>query len=80
MQYTIRNVPKNLDQALRRQAHRENKSLNQVVLEALMRALGLMDEPVRHRDLSDVGGTWVDDPETERALAEQRRVDPDLWT
>lgn len=79
MQYTLRNVPGYVDEALRRKAQREHKSLNQVVLEALEWSLGLADEQPRRRDLSDLAGRWVEDPETTRALDEQRRVDPDLW-
>ncbi len=79
MQYTLRNIPKVLDDELRRRAREQNKSLNQVVLEALKRAVGLVGEPVRQRDLSDVAATWVSDPDIDAALEEQRRVDVDLW-
>ena len=37
MQYTIRNVPKALDATLRRSARKQGKSLNEVVIEALVR-------------------------------------------
>lgn len=77
--YTLRNVPPQLDEALRQRAHEQGKSLNEVTLEALRAGLGLAGQPVKHRDLGDVAGTWVRDPEVEEALAEQRRGDPDLW-
>jgi plasmid stability protein len=79
MQYTIRNVPPQVDRALRRRATKEGKSLNQVTVEALAASLGLGDDPIRYRDLSDLLGKGVVDPETEAALADQRRIDPDLW-
>ncbi len=79
MQYTIRNIPQDVDRALRRRAREEGKSLNEVAVDALRRALGLTEEPVSQRDLKDVRGTWVDDPEIDAALADQRRIDPDLW-
>lgn len=79
MQYTLRNVPKQLDRLLRERARREGKSLNQVVLEALERELGLEGAPIAHRNLQDIAGTWVRDVETENALEDQRRIDPDLW-
>lgn len=79
MQYTIRNVPKSLDSALRQRAQHEHKSLNQVVVECLVRALGLSEEHVRHRDLRDIAGTWQRDPAVDAALDDQRRVDADLW-
>ncbi len=33
----------------------------------------------RQRDLSDLSGTWVDDPAFDRAIADQRTIDPELW-
>jgi plasmid stability protein len=79
MQYTLRNVPSHLDKALRRRAQDQGKSLNDVAVEALLNGLGLSGKPVKHRDLGDIAGTWVDDPEIDEALAEQRRIDPGLW-
>ncbi len=79
MQYTLRNIPKRLDEALRRRAREQNKSLNEVTIAALMRALGLAGEPVKHRELGDIVRTWQEDPELDRALAEQRKIDADLW-
>ena len=79
MQYTIRNVPETLDAMLRDQAKKEGKSLNQVVLEAIARAFGIPSEPVRRRDLSDLAGSWIEDPEFDRAIQDQDGVDEDLW-
>ena len=79
MQYTIRTVPPQIDRALRERAEREGKSLNEVALAALARGLDLEDQPVRRRDLSAIAGSWVRDREVDRALDEQRAIDPDLW-
>jgi hypothetical protein len=79
MQYTLRNVPVRLDKALRDQAKREGRSLNEVVIAALQRSLGIGGEPPVQRDLSSIIGTWQTDPELERVLADQRRIDPELW-
>ena len=79
MQYTLRNIPKGLDEALRRQAQEESKSLNQVAVEALLRAFGLVPEPVVRRSLGDVAGTWRSDPAVESALADQRAIDEEMW-
>lgn len=78
MQYTVRDVPAALDEAIREKARREGRSLNQVTIDALLAAFGLAGE-VRRRDLSDVVGTWHEDPAIDRALADQRRVDPEQW-
>lgn len=80
MQYTLRNIPQAVDRALRALARREGKSLNDVVIGALTRALGLSDQPVRHRDLRDLAGTWQEDPEFDAALAESDRIDAALWS
>ena len=79
MQYTIRNVPKSLDALLRDRARKEDKSLNETVLEALARAMGFSKEPTRQRDLSHQAGTWVEDPEFDQAIEDQDRIDEDLW-
>ncbi len=79
MQYTIRNVPAMVDRALRERARQEGKSLNEVATEALVRGLDLGSQPVRHRDLGAIAGSWVRDREVERALDDQRKIDPDLW-
>lgn len=79
MQYTIRNVPRAVDRALRRRAKLEGRSLNEVAIEALERATGTLGEPMKHRTLADLAGTWVDDPELDQALADQDRVDEEMW-
>lgn len=80
MQYTLRNIPEELDRALRERARREGRSLNEVALEALRVALGLSEEAIVRRELGDVAGTWVEDAQVEAALADQRQIDEDLWT
>ena len=78
-QYTIRRVPPRLDRELRRKAHEEHRSLNEVALRALERGLSLAEEAPRHHDLDDLAGTWVDDPEFDRAIEAMDQVDPELW-
>lgn len=80
MQYTIRNLPAGLDRAIRDRARTENKSLNDVTIDALMRAFGLSGATLPpQRDLTEIAGSWEDDPRLTAALEEQRRVDPELW-
>ena len=79
MQYTLRNIPRAVDRALRSLARREGKSLNDVAIRALARALGVSEQPVQHRDLRDLAGTWQDDPEFDAALADSDRIDESLW-
>ena len=79
MQYTIRNIPPALDTAMREEARRQKLSLNQTVLDALSRSLGLSQEPQRLRDLGDIAGSWIEDPEFDQAIADQDRIDEELW-
>lgn len=79
MQYTIRSIPAHVDRALRERSAREGKSLNEVAVEALERGLDLEGRPVRRRNLGEVAGSWVRDREVDRALDDQRKIDPDLW-
>jgi hypothetical protein len=79
MQYTIRNVPDALNEALRRSARQQGKSLNEVAVEALVRGAGLTEQRSRQRDLSDIAGSWRKDAAFDRARAAQDTVDPELW-
>ena len=78
-QYTIRGVSPGLHKALRAKATARGVSLNTLVVQELERALGLTADPPLCDDLDNFFGTWVSDKAVERALAEQRRVDPKDW-
>lgn len=78
MQYTIRSIPRELDDALRRRALAEGRSLNAVVIDALRSAEGLGEQP--RRDLSWLAGTWDAEGEVDRALVDQRKIDHELWS
>lgn len=75
-QYTIRSVPAAVDALLRDKARRQHKSLNQVALEALSGGAGVQE---RYGDLDGFFGSWVADAAVDKALADQRRVDENLW-
>lgn len=79
VQYTLRNVPSALDRALRLRAKQLSISLNEVAIEALTRGAGVAHEVSEPHDLDFLFGSWVDDPEVDRALAEQRPIDAHLW-
>ena len=79
IQYTLRHVPPVLDRALRRRAKQLSKSLNEVALEALTRGAGVEHEVREQHDLNFLFGSWVEDPEVDQALAEQRKIEPGLW-
>jgi plasmid stability protein len=79
MQYTIRNVPDALDEALRRAARERGKSLNEVAIEALARGAGVSGERIKRHDLTGIAGTWREDPAFDSALAAQDVIDEEMW-
>ena len=60
-------------------AQEQGKSLNEIAIEALARGAGISGERTRKRDLSDIVGTWQNDPAFDEAIAAQDTVDEDLW-
>jgi hypothetical protein len=38
-----------------------------------------LDRPRVHADLDDLIGTWVDDPEFDKAIEEQDQIDEEKW-
>ena len=78
-QYTIRQIPKAVDESLRRKSRMEGKSLNTVAIETLSAGLQIGGEPVRHDDLDFMAGSWVEDRRFDEAIAAQDCVDPKLW-
>ena len=79
IQYTIRGIPERLDAQIRKRAAEDGKSLNETVIEVMKAGAGISDSAVRNPDLDDLAGTWVDDPEFDRAVEEMDQVDPELW-
>ncbi len=76
IQYTIRGVPPEVDRKLRRKSAQRKQSLNQVILNELAAATS---EQARRADFSDLVGKWVPDPEFDKIMASQRRIDWKKW-
>ena len=79
MQYTIRGIPAAIDEALRKRARADGKSLNEAAIDALAEGSGAVRAPRKRRALGDIAGTWKADKAVESALAAQDQVDDDLW-
>jgi hypothetical protein len=79
VQYTLRQVPRAVDEALRKRARLEGKSLNQITLEILESGLGVNGKTAVHHDLDFMVGSWVEDPAFVQALKDQDQIDPKLW-
>ena len=77
-QYTVRDVPVELDRRLRDSARHTNKSLNQTLVDFLARAAGTAGTTT-YKDLDSFFGSWTADAAVDRALAEQRKIDKKLW-
>lgn len=81
---TLRNIPPKLQDALRKRADAEGLSLNKVVIRMLEEAAGqrrTASKATRHHDLDHLAGTWSDAEAAafETSLAEQRKMDPEIW-
>ena len=79
IQYTIRDVPGKVDEALRTYAAREGASLNQAAVDILAKGLGVPASGKQYDDLDHLIGSWVNDPEFDRAIAEMDRIDAEMW-
>jgi hypothetical protein len=77
---TVRNLPPDVATELERQRKRRGDSLNQTVVNALRRGLGLGHEQ-KSNGLASLAGTWTEEEhaEFERAVEEFERVDEELW-
>jgi len=78
MQYTLRNIPKATDRALRDRARAEGKSLNATLLDAIHRGLGLNGQ-TQHDDLDWFLGTGGLEPSVLKVIKSQDVVHPDDW-
>ena len=78
-QYTIRNIPEQVDRLVRQQVLKTHKSLNSVLLDVLKRGVGVADEPVEYHDLDELAGSWVADPDFDAAMEAFESIDEELW-
>lgn len=79
---TLRNLPSEVARLVREKARAEGISLNQAVIGVLEAYLGGRGRTETvHHDLDELAGAWTaaEAAAFEQALAEQRRLDPELW-
>lgn len=87
IQYTIRNIPADVDARLRRLARLRRQSLNQVVVDRLSNPPAaranrskVRRKPLVNTDFDDLFGHMTPlEPEVEEALRAQRVIDPKDW-
>ncbi len=81
---TLRGVKPKVSKMLKRTAAKQNKSINQLILEMINKSLGFEKEKEYSReysDLDDLFGQWTE--EEFRRIHDQieadRKIDPELW-
>jgi hypothetical protein len=79
IQYTIRQVPEQIDRSLRQKSKQARQSLNEAAIDALSKGLGLAEDAPRYHDLDALVGSWQEDAAFDAAIAAQDQVDPRLW-
>jgi len=82
---TLRSLPPDIADAIRKEANRKGMSLNKAVISLLANRMGVRDKrksrQTRHHELDDLAGSWSkkEAAEFEKSLAAQRTIDLDLW-
>lgn len=81
---TLRNVPPDVERAIRRRAREKGLSLNKAIITLLEGDAGRRKSPKRpivYHDLDQLAGTWSarEASEFDAALDEQRHIDEELW-
>ncbi len=82
---TLRSLPPNVAEAIRKEANRKGMSLNKAVISLLANRVSVREKKksrqTRYHDLDDLAGSWSkkEAAEFDKSLAVQRTIDPDLW-
>ncbi len=80
---TVRNLPPAVAKAVKDRARKEKLSLNKAIVSLLEEATGAGKGRKRavHHDLDKFFGTWTrkEADAFDRALKEQRQIDPEMW-
>lgn len=79
IQYTIRDVPGRVDEALRSYAAEAGTSINQAAVDAIAKGLGVPISGKQYDDLDHLVGSWQEDPQFDEAVAEMDRIDSEMW-
>ena len=82
---TLRSLPPDIADAIRKEANRKGMSLNKAVISLLANRMGVREKKksrqTRHHELDDLAGSWSkkEAAEFEKSLAAQRTIDLELW-
>lgn len=80
-QYTLRNIPKEIDVALKKLVLETGKSFNQIAVATLINGCNYTAK-IKKRDLSDISGTLSEEEAKliELEIKRQHQIDPSLWS
>ena len=78
-QYTLRQIPRAVDERLQRKTRGGGKNLNQTAGDVLTAGQALSGEDVLHHDLDFMVGIWIEDSAFEDSFQVQDQVEPHLW-
>lgn len=80
---TLRNIPAEVQRAIRAKARQKNISVNKAVIELLQERIGILEnqKTTLHRDLDELAGSWSgrEAKAFERAIEVGRQIDEGLW-
>jgi hypothetical protein len=80
---TLRKLPPKVAEAVRKRAAERKTSLNRAVIGLLEESAAVAASAAQeeHRELDELCGAWsrAEARAFDRALEEQRRLDPDVW-
>ena len=80
---TLRNLPPEVEREVRKQAKEKGISANKAVIGLLEEHLGrrTKGKNKKHHDLDHLFGSWTkkQSEEFDKALAEQREIDHEMW-
>ncbi|MDA3948398.1 MAG: Arc family DNA-binding protein [Spirochaeta sp.] len=80
-QITIRDLPEEVERAIRERARERHTSLNRVVTDLVEEALGFSQNRAKRRDLSELAGTWsaTEADSFDTRVESMRTIDPEIW-
>jgi hypothetical protein len=80
---TIRGIPREVEETIRKEAKQKGLSVNKVVISLLEKATGqrVATRKTRYHDLDHFSGVWKEAEEKTfiKNLAAQRQIDEELW-
>lgn len=81
---TIRDIDPKVAEKLKTTALKQNKSMNQLILELIRKSLGFEKDRIFTReydDLDDLFGSWDEEEfsDIQRKIDQERQIEPDIW-